>query len=479
MGAVTSRSVRSKIQLIPMIIAVPMFLQAVDTSVLGTALPSMAISLRTEILHLNMAVTSYLLSLTVFLPASGWMADRWGARRIFCWAIGIFSLASALCGLATSLEQIVAFRILQGLGGAMMMPVGRLILLRSVPPAQMVAAMTWFTIPGAAGRVSGPLIGGILATFTSWRWIFYLNIPFGLLGILLSLKYVPPIKEDVDEKFDISGFLLMGLSLAGIICGLETVGRNFVSVSVTWAMIGVGFLSFAAYVIHNRRDATNAIIPLGIFKIKTFSLMTLGGMPVRIAVGSTPILIPLWMQIGCGMSPVESGLMGAALSAGLFGVRMVMERSAKAIGFRSIMLTSTVLMAGMFAGYGLFTKQTSHWIMFVIFCLSGIFQSMTMISINTLTFTDVPKHFSGKATALSTMLQQVSMSFGVAFASLCMTFTARFHGHSPQNLVTADFPPTFFIMGAFTLVALFSFGRLDRRKGREFAQSKHEPQIEE
>src|SRR5215475_6359476 len=200
-------------RLIPIIVACPLLLQNLDTSIMATALPSIARSLDVEPLHLNLAITSYLLSLAVFLPASGWLADRFGTRRIFCTAIVLFSVGSALCGLATSLPQLVLFRVIQGMGGAMMVPVGRLILLRSVPPARMVAAMVWFTVPGAVGRLAGPLLGGLVVTVASWRWIFLLNVPFGVIGVLCALTFIEDTQEPHDARFDLPGFLLLSTGL--------------------------------------------------------------------------------------------------------------------------------------------------------------------------------------------------------------------------------------------------------------------------
>ncbi|WP_240975257.1 DHA2 family efflux MFS transporter permease subunit [Paraburkholderia aromaticivorans] len=453
-------------RLIPMIVAVPMFLQAVDTSILGTALPSIAASLNVEILHLNFAITAYLLSLALFLPASGWLMDRFGTRRVFCSAVAIFSLASALCGAATSITQIVLFRILQGLGGAMMVPVGRLILLRSIPPAQLVMAMVWFTVPGTIGRVLGPLVGGFIVTLASWRWIFLLNIPFGVAGILLSLKFVPDSRSEKTERFDLTGCVLMAIGLSGVICGLETIGHNFVPLSATICVTGIGIVASIAYWIYSR-DRTDVIIPLGLFRYKAFSITNIGGMPLRIAVGSSPIFVPLLLQVGVGFTPIQSGLTSAWLSVGAFGIRPIMRRAINKFGFKPLMITATVLSGASFAAYGLFSPGTSIYFMCAVLLIAGIVNSLGMITMNTVGFSGVPKAIMSKATALSTMMQQTSMSFGVALCASCLTITAQAHGHSEEHLTMSDFPMTFFIVGALSCLSAAAFIRLPADEGAE------------
>ncbi|WP_245621221.1 DHA2 family efflux MFS transporter permease subunit [Paraburkholderia ferrariae] len=453
-------------RLIPMIVAVPMFLQSLDTSILGTALQSIASSLHVEILHLNFAITAYLLSLALFLPASGWLADRFGTRKVFCSAVAIFSLASAFCGAATSITQVVLFRIFQGLGGAMMVPVGRLILLRSIPPAQLVVAMVWFTVPGSIGRVVGPLLGGLIVTLTSWRWIFLLNVPFGVLGILLSLKFVPDSRSEKVDRFDFRGFVLMAIALSGVVFGLETAGHTFVPLTVTIVVTGLGLAAAVAYVIHSR-DRVDVIIPLKIFGYKAFRAATVGGIPVRLAVGSAPVFIPVLLQVGLGFTPVQAGLMGAWLAIGAFCVRPIMRHAIHAFGFKPILIVATALTGTTFACYGLFTPNTSIYFMFVVLFIAGIANALGMISMNTMGFLGVPQNLMSKATALSTMMQQTSISFGVALCTSCLTVTAHVHGHSAERLTFRDFPATFFIVGALSLLSIVAFAQLKDEEDAE------------
>ncbi|SIT49933.1 Major facilitator transporter [Paraburkholderia piptadeniae] len=456
-------------RIIPLIVACPLFLQNLDTSIMATALPSIARSLDVEALHLNLAITSYLLSLAVFLPASGWLADRFGARRVFCSAIGLFSFASALCGLATSLPQLVAFRVLQGMGGAMMVPVGRLILLRSVPPARMVAAMVWFTVPGAVGRLAGPLLGGFVVTITSWRWIFLLNVPFGVIGVLCALAFVDDTHEHIDERFDVPGFILLSTGLVGLVGGLDTAGRGLVPQWVTFAFTGTGALSTLLYWLYSRRYADAIIDPL-LLRFKAYRTAVLGGMPLRIGIGASPFLMPLMLQLGFGLSPLTSGSLSVATAVGSLAVRGVMGLAIRRIGFRTVLIGATCMTGCFYACYGLFRPSTPHLLIFCVLLVGGLFNSLAMVTLNTLGYSDMPKQKMSRATALSGMAQQLSVSVGVAFGASLLALTAHLHGGSAAHLAARDFSPAFFVVGAAVLCSLFFFVKLSKDEGAELRQ---------
>ncbi|MGH8782591.1 MFS transporter [Paraburkholderia sp.] len=456
-------------RLIPLIVACPLFLQNLDTSIMATALPSIARSLDVETLHLNLAITSYLLSLAVFLPASGWLADRFGPRRVFCSAIVLFSVGSALCGLAHSLPQLVVFRVVQGMGGAMMVPVGRLILLRSVSPAQMVAAMVWFTVPGAIGRLAGPLLGGLVVTITSWRWIFLLNVPFGVIGVLAALAFIDDTYEPVFERFDLAGFVMLSTGLVGLVGGLDTVGRGLVPPVVTLVFVGAGALSLLAYWRYSRARS-DAIIDPGILRYRAYRTAVLGGMPLRIAIGASPFLMPLMLQLGFGLSPLQSGSLSVATAIGSLSVRAVMTSAIRRVGFRTLLIGATSLTGCFYACYGLFRPDTPHLLIFVVLLFGGLFNSLGMVTLNTLGYSDMPKPKMSRATALSSMAQQLSISLGVAFGATLVALTARFYGGSVAHLVARDFSPAFMVVGALTLCSLFFFVRLSPDEGAELRQ---------
>lgn len=456
-------------RIVPLVVACPIFLQNIETSVMTTALPSIAASLDVHALDLNLAITAYLLSLAVFLPVSGWLTERFGARRIFCGAILLFSIGSALCGAATSLEQLVAFRVLQGMGGALMMPVGRLILLRSIPVAQLVNSMIWFTVPGALGRMLGPLLGGVIVTMTSWRWIFLINVPFGILGVAMALKYIKPDAhrgEREDHLFDVRGFILLATGLACLLGAVETIGRALLPSSITFA-IGCLGLTMLWFYVHHSRSCINPLIDLKILRIRTYRAIVIGALPLRVAIGASPFLLPLMLQLAFGLSPLQSGLLTVATAVGSLSTRTVVAYAIRKVGFRKLLMMSAFFTSLFYIAYGLFTPNTPHVLMFGVMLVGGLCNSMAMVALQTLGYSDIPPQRMSHATTMSSMAHQVSISLGVVIGTLLLTATSFLYGRSSTDLRTEDFASAFTVVGVMTLISIAAFRKLKPEDGAE------------
>ena len=453
---------------IPLLVACPLFLQNLDTSIMGTALPAIARSLNVGVLHLNLAITAYLLSLAIALPASGWLADRFGARRVFCGAVFIFTVTSALCSLAMSLNQLVLYRLLQGVGGAMMVPVGRLILLRSVPKAAMLTAMVWFTLPGGVGRMAGPLFGGLIVTIASWRWIFFINVPIGLLAVMFALKIITPDPKrsagEAAPRFDIVGFLLLASGLVGILGAVELVGKDVLPLPLNILLGVAGILATGLYLTHSRR-AAEPLLDLKILRFPSYRAIVLGAMPVQIALGAAPFLLPLMFQIGFGRTPMQSGLLTVAISVGALSSRTVVRRTIKRWGFRPVLITAASIAALSYAAYGLFTPQTPDALMFVVMVVGGLATATAMISANTLGYIDIPPERMSHATAGSMITQQIALSIGVVLGASVLALTAWLRNRPTGVYLSNDFWPAFLVIGAVTLLAVLAFRSLRRDEG--------------
>ncbi len=437
--------------LVPLIVACALFMENLDSTVIATALPAIARSLGEDPLRLNLAITSYLLSLAVFIPLSGWVADRYGARPVFRAAIVTFTLGSACCGLAQSLPQLVAARILQGLGGAMMVPVGRLVMLRTVPKSELVRAMSYLTVPALIGPVLGPPLGGFIVTYSSWRWIFYINLPIGLLGIVLATLFIENVKEAADWPLDLRGFLLAGTGLAGLMFGFETAGRGVLALPVVAALLVGGAICTALYVLHSRVHAY-PIIDLGLLRIPTFRSAVVGGSLFRIGIGALPFLLPLMLQLGFGLTPFASGLLTFASAAGAMTMKMTAAPIIRALGFRRVLLGNAVISGCFVASYALFSPATPHWLILLALLAGGFFRSLQFTSTNTLIFADVPPPLMSRATSFQSMAQQLSVSIGVGIGALLLHVTLLAAGRT--TLGAGDFA------GAFVAVALISLSSI-------------------
>src|SRR3954449_9436398 len=325
----------NKQRIIPLIVATALFMENMDSTVIATSLPAIAADIGTSPLTLKLAITSYLLSLAVFIPASGWTADRFGARMVFSAAIAVFMVGSIGCALSASVTDFVIARIVQGIGGAMMTPVGRLVLLRSIDKSALVNAMAWVTVPALVGPVIGPPLGGFITTYFSWHWIFLINIPIGVLGIFMALRYIDPIRSEDSERFDLYGLVLAGTGLAGIAFGLSVAGLNLLPWTIVVALIGVGSISMTLYVIHARRTAAPAL-DFTLLRLPTLPASIIGGFLFRLGIGALPFLLPLLMQVGFGLSPFKSGLVTFASAVGAMGMKTLAARIIRTFGFRNI-----------------------------------------------------------------------------------------------------------------------------------------------
>jgi EmrB/QacA subfamily drug resistance transporter len=436
-------------------------MEGLDSTMIAVSLPAMAQTLGTSPLRLNLVIATYLLSLAIFIPVSGWIADRFGTRRVFCAAVLIFAAGSALCGLSINLPMLLAMRVVQGFGGAMMTPVGRLILLRSFPRAALVSAMNWMTIPAMVGPTVGPIVGGLLTHYASWRWIFFLNIPMGLAGGGLALWLFEDFHAPAPTRFDIVGFILVGLGLGLLEFAIENLGRPIIA---PWAGYAMFPLSLATFVLYRRhaRVHRSPVLDLALFKIKTFRIGTLTGGLCRMGLDATPVLLPLLFQIGFGMSAVQSGLLSFSSTLGAMLVRGFSRALLRQTGFRRALIGGSLLSAAVTAGFALLGPTTPAAIIVLAVLLSGCVRSIQYLALNTISFADVPAPLLSRSTGVSGVAQQLARGFGVAIGAALLAIVA-----GGERVTVTDFRIVFPLVGLIPLLSVIGFARLSQGDGAE------------
>lgn len=397
-GFATERDPRLRF-IIPAVVAVAFLMEQLDSTIIVTAIPAMSHSLAVTPLAMNLAVTAYILTLAMFIPVSGWFADRFGARRIFALSLLIFTIGSVLCGLAVNFPMLIATRALQGFGGAMMTPVGRLILIRSFPRSQLVTAMTYMTLPAILGPLVGPILGGVLTTYLSWRWIFYVNVPFGIVGIVMALRYVEDTRADTSKRFDVPGFLMVGSGLVLLQYGIENIGRPAIPVPAIVAVLFAALLLLVFFVRYARAVPAPAV-DLTLFRLRTFRVGTLAGGLCRVGLNGVPFLLPLMLQIGFGVSPIVSGSLTFASAFSALVVRPISQRLLRAFGFDRVLTWSAVAGSLTVAGFSLMTPQTPYWLIIVWVFVFGLTRAAQFMTSNTLSYSDTPAAQLSSATSL-------------------------------------------------------------------------------
>jgi EmrB/QacA subfamily drug resistance transporter len=453
-------------RVVPLIVAVALFMENMDSTVIATSLPAIARALGTNPLALKLAVTSYLLALAICIPASGWTADRFGARHIFRIAIGVFVLGSIGCALSRSLEEFVLARIVQGMGGAMMTPVGRLILVRSIDKRLLVHAMSLVTIPALVGPICGPPLGGFITTYASWHWIFIINVPIGLAGLAMATRYIPDVRTERPAPFDFVGFILSGLGIGGLAFGLSVMGLEFLPIGVVAALLGVGAASAAAYIVYARHKAA-PILDLGLLKLPTFRASILGGFLFRLGIGALPFLLPLLLQLGFDLTPFQSGLITFTGALGSMFMKAAVAGVLRRLGYRPVLIYNSLLSAAFLAACASFVPGMPFAAMIVILLSGGFFRSLQFTSINTLAYAEIEPQLMSRATTLVSVAQQLSLSTGVAVGALVVETTLRLqHG---TTMGAWDFPPAFLAVGALSASAAFVFARLPPDAGAELS----------
>ena len=450
---------------VALIIATAMFMEHLDATVLATALPTMARDFGVAAPAMSIALTSYLLALAMFIPASGTMADRFGARPVFRAAIGVFVLGSLACGLAPSLEWMAVARFLQGVGGAMMMPVGRLVLLRSVAKRDMVSAMSWLIMPALIGPILGPPLGGFIVTYLDWRWIFWLNLPIGILGIVLVGRFIADIREETPHPFDPAGFVLSGAALGCLLFGFEMASRPGEG-PLAAALVGIGALFGLGYWHHARR-AAHPILDLSLMRITTFRLSVLGGSLTRITQGAQPFLLPLLMQLAFGLTAAQSGVMTVATAIGSFGMKGLARRILRRFGFRNSLIVMGLGATAGYAACGLFRPDWPLPAVFAVLVVSGFLMSFQFTAYNTIAYDEIGKERMSAATSFYSTFQQLMLSLGICIGATALHVSMLWQGR--QAVAFPDFTFAFWTVTAVSLLALFVNMRFDPQAGAELS----------
>jgi EmrB/QacA subfamily drug resistance transporter len=453
---------------VPWLVAVALFMENLDATIVNTAVPTMAASLGVAPLSLKAVLTSYTLSLAIFIPVSGWFADRYGTKKVFTTAIWLFLAGSLGCGLAPNVPLLVAARILQGIGGAMMTPVGRLTLVRTFPRSEMLRTMNYVIIPALLGPLLGPFTGGIIVHVTTWRMIFFVNVPLALFGLWLTRRYMPDYRDDKVPPLDRVGFMLFCTGIAVLSYVLEVFGEHQQASESVIVLTAVSLVLLAAYGWHARR-MTAPLLDLLLFKVRTFRISVLGGFVTRLGFGGMPFLLPLLYQIGLGYPAWQAGLLTVPTALAAMGMKVISRPLLKRLGHRTILLSNTVLLGLTMMVFTQITPGTSIFAILALSFTQGFFASLQFTAMNSLVYADIDDHEASKASSISATAQQLSLSFGVAIGSLV---AAWFLGHVNQTDAVQTIPAlhkAFFTLGAITIVSAFTFIGLDKNDGNNIS----------
>jgi EmrB/QacA subfamily drug resistance transporter len=451
-------------RLLPWLVAVAFFMQSLDTTILNTAVPAIADALDVAPLNMKAVLASYTLSLAVFIPVSGWTADRFGTRRVFAAAIGLFTLGSLLCGLSNNIGVLVACRILQGCGGALMMPVGRLTMVRSFAKSELIRAMAFVSIPGLIGPMLGPVAGGFIVDYFNWRLIFFVNIPVGLLGLYMVYRRLPDYREEKTRPLDIVGLILFSSGIALLSYVLEIFGQHSLDTWEILTLLAISLVLLAGYGLHAARSEF-PLLRLALFRVRTFRASVTGSFITRLGVGGVPFLLPLLYQAGLGFTPVQSGLLVAPQAVAAMSLKMLMPRILTRFGYRQVLIANTIALGGMIMLFSTIGIGTPAWLIVVQAFIFGFFTSMQYTSMNTLAYADIAKEQSSGATTIASTVQQMSISFGVACASLITSlFLADSIQASPPMMIHG-LHQALLVLGAWTILSALVFTELKRDDG--------------
>ena len=450
---------------IPLTVGACFFMEGLDSTIIATSLPQIADAMGVSAAEIGVSLTAYLISVSMWLAASGWLADRFEARRVFIAAIAIFVVGSLVCGLSQSLAQLIAGRFLQGMGGALMTPVGRLILARSFPREELVRAMSYMIIPGLLGPTLGPVVGGWITAYSDWRWIFFINIPLGIIGIMLALRYLSPQPVTGTSRFDVPGFLLVGFTLVTLQAGLEVLASDGNFSGSALLGIALGLVGMALYAWHAQRG--EPILDLTLFRFRTFAVAVLGGSFSRLVLGATMFLFPLYFQFALGASPVITGYLMGVLAFGQIALRLGLEPLLKRLGIKKLLIFNSAVLGLLLACLLIFQPGISFWLVGGFIFVFGLIHSIQLSTLAGLNFSGIPNDALGKATSLGAVVQRLSTAFGISLTAILLGFTTQ--GARPEP---ADFIVPTLVLSAVMVLSLVSFLVLRQGDGDDLLKKK-------
>jgi EmrB/QacA subfamily drug resistance transporter len=451
-------------RLLPWLVAVAFFMESLDTTILNTAVPAIAKALAVAPLSMKAVLASYTLSLAVFIPISGWMADRFGTRRVFSSAIGLFTLGSFLCGISSHIHVLVACRILQGCGGAMMVPVGRLTMVRAFAKSELIRAMSFVAIPSLIGPMLGPIAGGLIVGYFHWRVIFFINLPIGLLGLYLVYRHLPDYREEHSHPLDIIGLILFGCGIALLSYVLEVFGEHTLNGRSMLGLLAMSAAFLAGYGLRATRTEF-PLLRLTLFRIRTFRASVSGSFFTRLGIGGIPFLFPLLYQVGLGFTPIQSGLLMMPQAVAAMSLKMTMPGILRRFGYRRVLISNTMMLGLLIVLFATIGVGTPVWLIVSQLFVFGFFTSLQYTSMNTLVYANVTEEQASSASTIASTMQQMSISFGVATASLATAFFIpdRFHTSAPEMI--HGIHHAFLVLGGLAVLSALVFRELKKEDG--------------